>query len=319
MRVEEQERIAVTTEGKAITEPLTGRVAALGKRLPIAIWAVITVYLALVIGFAWNTSPFAQLLAAAGIAAAFTHASVAYGLKPALILFLICSGITFALENLGATTGFPFGRYHFEVAPNLPHVGAIPVIVGPLWFGMGYFSWVVAGILLDGADHSVAERFNFFALPAVAALVMTQWDLVMDAPGATIAKAWIWHDGGAFFGVPASNYFGWVLTSWLFYQCFALYLRRQPGALRRAASQGWAFRGVPILFYLSSGLAHITPWLLAQKGDAADGSGYAWRIENVREAAVIAMVCTMGFTALLALLRLFKLRRPLVPAASRSD
>ena len=56
---------------------------------------------------------------------------------------------------------------------------------------------------------------------------MTQWDVVMDPPEATISKAWIWHDGGAHFGVPLSNYLGWLLTSWLFYQAFAIYLSRR--------------------------------------------------------------------------------------------
>jgi hypothetical protein len=48
-------------------------------------------------------------------------------------------------------------------------------------------------------------------LPIAAAFVATQCDLVTDAPYATVAKAWVYHDGGAFFGVPASNFFGWLL------------------------------------------------------------------------------------------------------------
>src|ERR1700749_2522954 len=51
----------------------------------------------------------------------------------------ICDG------NLGSITGFPFGHYHFVVGADLVHVGIIPIIVGPLWFGMGYFAWIVAG------------------------------------------------------------------------------------------------------------------------------------------------------------------------------
>jgi len=34
----------------------------------------------------------------------------------------------------------------------------------------------------------------------------------------------LWHDGGADFGVPLTNYLGWLLTSWMFYQVFALSL-----------------------------------------------------------------------------------------------
>lgn len=263
-------------------------------------------YLAVVVGFAWNPTPLAQALAAAGIAAAFAHASFTYGAKHALALFVICTAITFVMENLGAATGFPFGYYHFEVASGLPHVGAIPIVVGPLWFGMGYFSWIVAGILLDGADIHLRERLNVIVLPVIAAFVMTQWDLILDPPSATISRAWIWRDGGGFFGVPASNFFGWLLTSWLFFQAFALYLHSRKGALARAAGQGRQFRALAVLFYLSSGLTHLTPWLMGQSGEAADGAGHIWRVEDIRETAVIEVLLTMGFTSLLALSCLFR-------------
>ncbi|THD49942.1 MAG: carotenoid biosynthesis protein [Bradyrhizobium sp.] len=109
-------------------------VKAIGGRfsppLETAFWIVLAVYLALVVGFSWNPTPFAQGLATVGIVAACAHAALSYGWKDALALFAICLVITFAIENLGAATGFPFGHYHFEVGTNLPHVGAIPVIVG---------------------------------------------------------------------------------------------------------------------------------------------------------------------------------------------
>jgi len=98
----------------------------------IALWLAIACVLVAGIGFSWNPTPFAQALAAIFIACALVHAGFFYGSRPALILFVICIAITFAMENIGATTGFPFGRYHFEVDAGLPHVGSIPVIVGPL-------------------------------------------------------------------------------------------------------------------------------------------------------------------------------------------
>src|ERR1700744_4502613 len=149
------------------------------------------VYLALVIGLAWNPTQLAQALAAIGILAACAHAVIFYGWKDALALFAICVPITFPMENLGSTTGFPFGHYHFEVGADLPHIGVIPIIVGPLWFGMGYFSWILAGTLI-GAPARPSAKFELWTWPIVAALVMTQWDVVMEPPEATIAKAWIW-------------------------------------------------------------------------------------------------------------------------------
>ena len=269
-----------------------------------AFWTVLAIYLALVIGFAWNRTPLAEVLAAIGIVAACVHAVLTYGWRDALVLAAICVVITFTMENIGVTTGWPFGRYHFEIEPNLPHVGAIPPIVGPLWFGMGYFSWVVAETLLGGAQARLSRRFQLVVLPIVAAFVMTQWDVVMDPPESTISKIWIWHDGGAHFGVPLSNYLGWLLTSWLFYQAFAIYLSGRRDVSRFALQHGRTLRLVAILLYLGSGLTHLTPWLIGRSGEAIDAAGHVWRIHDLREATVVAMLFTMFFTAMMAALRL---------------
>lgn len=258
----------------------------------------------MVIGFAWNPTPFAQGLAAIAILIACVHAIRVYGWKDALVFLIICLATTFTIENIGVATGLPFGRYHFEVGANLPHIGAIPIIVGFLWFGMGYFAWIVAGTLLDGADQRLNNRFNVIALPIIAAFVMTQWDLVMDPPNATISKAWIWHDGGGHFGVPLSNYIGWLLTSWLFYQAFAIYLSRRRTLPRQPIVPMQTVRLVAIALYLSSGLTHLTAWAMGGGGEVADAAGHVWRMSDLRETTVAVMVLTMVFTSLLALLRL---------------
>jgi uncharacterized membrane protein len=269
-----------------------------------ALWAMLAIYLALVIGFAWNRTPLAEVLAAIGIFAACVHAVLTYGWRDALVLAAICVLITFTMENIGVTTGWPFGHYHFEIEPNLPHVGAIPPIVGPLWFGMGYFSWIVAGTLLGGARPRMSRKFELIVLPIVAAFVMTQWDVVMDPTESTILKIWIWHNGGAHFGVPLSNYIGWLLTSWLFYQAFAIYLGRRGEVSPFAARHGRALRLAAILLYLSSGLTHVTPWLIGQTGEVLDAAGHLWRIQDLRGTAVVTMLFTMFFTSMLAALRL---------------
>jgi putative membrane protein len=266
-------------------------------------WIVLAVYLALVIGLAWNPNPLAQALAAIGILAALVHTALFYGWKDGLALFAICVVITFVMENIGATTGFPFGHYHFEVGADLPHIGVIPIIVGPLWFGMGYFSWQVAAVLL-GAGARPSRTFDRVALPVVAAFVMTQWDVVMEPAGSTIAKAWIWHDGGAHFGVPLSNYAGWLLTSWLFYQAFAIYLGRRSDLPVPSAPWGRTLRLIAIAFYLSSGLTHLTPWLIGQGGEVVDAAGQLWRVGDLRATTVVTMLFMMFFTSLLAALRL---------------
>ena len=282
---------------------MTSDRADLGRVRQIGLWVAIGCILLAGIAFGWNPTPLAQLLAAIFIVCALLHAVASYGGRTGVTFFIVCLAITFIAENIGTATGFPFGHYHFEVAADLPHVGRIPIVVGPLWFGGGYFSFVVAATLLDGADRHLERGVNVIALPLVAAFVMTQWDLVIDAPNATIARAWIWHDGGAVFGVPLSNYLGWLLTSWLFFQAFVLILRSRRPASPWAAP-GRQLRLIAILFYVSAGLTHVIPFAMGQSGEAADGAGRLWRIADIREATVAIFMLTMLFTAALAALRL---------------
>jgi len=280
------------------------------------LWLAIACVLLAAIGFSWNPTSVAHVLAVIFVACALIHAGFSYDSRSALVLFIICIAITFAVENIGVATGFPFGHYHFAIDAGLPRIGSVPVIVGPLWFGAGYFAWVVASILLDGADRRLGRAIELVALPVVAAFVMTQWDLVMDRSEATIAKVWIWHDGGADFGVPLSNYLGWLLTSWLFFQAFALYLRRRyPLGAKRSRK----LQLIAILFYVSAGLTHIVPWAIGQSGEVADATGKAWQIHDLRETTVAVMLFTMLFSAMLAVVHLVKQDRSGVGSCSGED
>jgi len=177
-------------------------------------------------------------------------------------------------EVLGAPSGFWFFNH------------PIPRIAGPL----------------EGPNQ--LSGYLGLGLPVVAAFVMTQWDVVMDPPEATISKAWIWHDGGAHFGVPLSNYLGWLLTSWLFYQAFAIYLGRRHNQSARTVEQCRVLRLVAILLYVCSGLTHLVPWIMGQSGEVTDAANHVWRVADLRETAVVVLLFTMLFTSMLAGLRL---------------
>jgi hypothetical protein len=93
---------------------------------------VFAIYLVLVVGFAWNPTPFAQGLAALGVAMACAHAALFYGWKNAAVLLAICLAITFTMENIGAATGFPFGiiGQSGEVADAAGHVWRVADLRG---------------------------------------------------------------------------------------------------------------------------------------------------------------------------------------------
>src|SRR5258708_6748899 len=135
---------------------------------------------------AWGgtPSPTGQGLAVVAAIMAFAHGVRAYGVSAIALFLAVCLMVTFTTENLSIATGFPFGHYHFEVAAALPHVGAVPIIVGPLYFTMGYFSWMIASLLLDEADLHLDRPLKVVALPLISAFVMVQWDEVMEQPNA---------------------------------------------------------------------------------------------------------------------------------------
>jgi uncharacterized membrane protein len=126
--------------------------------------ALLVVFLLAVVALAGKPSPFAEALAGIGVIIAFAHGVHVYGWSGALLFLSLCLTVTFATENLSIATGFPFGHYHFEVAAALPHVGAVPVIVGLLYFAMGYFSWMIANLLLDDADGRLNRPFYVVVL-----------------------------------------------------------------------------------------------------------------------------------------------------------
>jgi uncharacterized membrane protein len=274
-------------------------------------WAAISLYLVAIVGIAGQPSGPAQALAAGAITIAFGLSVITYGWAGSISMLAICLTITFLVENIGVLTGLPFGHYHFEVGGALPHIGFIPIIVGPLYFGVGFLAWTIAGIVLDDADLHLDRRMNVIALPIIASFVMVQWDAVMDPSNATLAHAWIWHDGGGYFGVPLSNYLGWYGTVWLYFQAFAVMMHRWPRLFARRSNRLLAeARLVATLIYLAIGLSHLVPYLSLGDAVVTDASGRVWQAGDIRETSVIVMAVTMVPSAMLALLCLIKRSRP---------
>ena len=275
-------------------------------RLPTWLWAAFMAFIGPALYLAGSPTPAGVALAFTTIAIAIAHATVALGWRAASAFLAICLAVTFSTENLSVLTGLPFGHYHFVVGAGLPHVGSIPVIVGFLYFGMGYPSWVVAGVLLDRAGLQPDNRFRLTALPLIASFVMIQWDVVMDPPSSTLGGAWVWHDGGGYFGVPLTNYLGWYLTVWVFFQAFACWqFSRRNNRPTQTVDRRSLFWLIPIFLYLGAGLCQVVPLFTTEDAVVVDAAGQHWRAHDLRETTVIVMTATMLATSVLALLRWF--------------
>jgi len=244
----------------------------------------------------WGSQPDArgQLVAALGIVIAGVVGVMALGPSRILLFLAIALPVTLGIENVGVATGFPFGAYHFQASQFSLWVGRVPLLVGMLYFGVGLLCWLIAGILLEGRGDATLH-------PVIAAGLMVLWDLVMDPGFSTIGKVWVWHEGGAFFGVPLRNFAGWFLTTWIMFQLFALALRRMP------ESDGEPPRSALLaatLLYMGIGLSPLAPFFTVPDRSVMDGAGHAWLTHHIRGVSALLGFCTMGLVSAVALRKL---------------
>ena len=158
------------------------------------------------------------------LAFALVHGARIYGWRGVLAFAGLYVVVGNVLENLSIATGFPFGHYVFTERMG-PKILQVPILLGLAYVGMGYLSWTVArAILRERAGELSGWRVA--ALPVLASVVMTAWDLAMDPIWSTVGRLWIWQQGGGYFGVPASNYVGWLLTNYVIYRLFVLVVMR---------------------------------------------------------------------------------------------
>jgi len=237
---------------------------------------------------------------------AWIHGGITYGRRGILVFTVLCLGVGSAFESLSLRTGFPFGHYRFTDVMG-PKILELPVLLALAYVGMGYISWVLATLIV-GATRFEAARGRLLELSLVASFIMVAWDLAMDPVWATIDRAWIWRDGGAFFGVPVSNYLGWFLTVFTFYLLFAVYLRRFPTQTALAGKQSWR---LPILFYGVSALGNLL--LAVPRGSfwVADATGRAWRSADIVDSCALISLFVMLPFAVLAWIRLREVDLPL--------
>jgi uncharacterized membrane protein len=232
---------------------------------------------------------------------ALVHGSILYRPKGMLVFTACCLGVGAVAESLSLRTGFPFGHYWFTGVMG-PQVMHLPVLLVFAYLGVGYVSWVLA-LLVLGYRGLPMRGVRVIALPVLASFLMVAWDLSMDPDWATIDRAWVWRDGGAYFGVPVSNFLGWYLTAYLFYQVFALFLRRWEPVRPMTLSRSY-WRAAVLLYGICAAGNVLLFWQPLVPRIVADPSGRQWMSNDILSACVFVSVAVMGPVAILAWLRL---------------
>jgi putative membrane protein len=129
----------------------------------------------------------------------------AVGVRGAALMAAVIVAIALGFEVLGWRTGFPFGPYHYTDALQ-PQLAGVPALIPLAWLMMLPPAWAVA--------QRLTGRRSGIAFIAVSALAFTAWDLFLD-PQMVRWGLWVWEAPGPYFGVPLSNFAGWLLVSGL--------------------------------------------------------------------------------------------------------
>jgi putative membrane protein len=210
-----------------------------------------------------------------GAAAMFAFGASVLGWRRTMVFLVAAVTISLGAELVGTGTGWPFGNYAYADGLGTKIFGRVPFTIPLSWFYLGLASYLLA----CGHARSDTRPASVIAL---GVWFMVVWDLVLDpamAHPAMPIRFWIWHQAGAYFGMPLQNFAGWALTAATFMTVsrllwgrdvpadrlrvgfpLAVYALNMGFAIALAASVGlWA----PVLLAVTLGLV---PALAASRG-----------------------------------------------------
>ncbi|NJD39264.1 MAG: carotenoid biosynthesis protein [Geobacter sp.] len=197
--------------------------------------------------------------------AAFLLACVPHvGWKKTLTFTVAGYLIAFASEKLSITTGFPYGWYYYIDTTSHKElwVWGVPFFDSLSYVFLTYCSYSTALFILSplatrGYDLITLEtraiRRSWAAL-VLGAFLQTFLDIIID-PTSHQGHRWFlgqiygYREEGIHFGIPLSNYAGWLLTSFILVAAFQ-WIDRQKEEERPAGIVRLPFRSLlgPILY-----------------------------------------------------------------------
>ena len=257
---------------RAETQPLSSADAARALRLSPALFALyllsMPLYcLARLSGQQALIGPSTAFTAVGLFSFSLAHCIETRGMQRSSLMLLASFAVALTTEYLGSTYGLIFGNYDYTDNLGPKALGKVPVIIPMAWFMMLYPAWSIADLLVarrrDARRNTAAQPLVSSAAHIfVAALAMTAWDLSLD-PRMVADGNWVWRDGGAYFGIPLSNYAGWFITSALIYSAWRGIERllSQPPKTERVAQTAPDSGRSPLDFRLLPAWAYVATWL----------------------------------------------------------
>ena len=123
------------------------------------------------------------------------------GVRRAALILLALGAFAVGIETFAVKTGWPYGSFEYGDKIGLKYFGVTPWTVP--------FAW--SPLVLGAMALAARPTRSTAALCAGAMLWLLLFDGVLD-PGAVAQKFWRYDAGGWYYGVPLSNFGGWVLS-----------------------------------------------------------------------------------------------------------
>lgn len=225
------------------------------------------------------------------------HGSLLYGWKGLGTYVIIGLVVGFCLEASSVANGFPFGSYVHNTPGPKPM--GVPIQAITAYMLIGWFAMMLAKVIaLDTPWRP--QSFSRITVPIIAAFILAGLDLPYDPVGATVNNDWTFTYPSGQFGVPLSNFLGWMFTGWVLFQVFAMLESRFPPSAAAKTRQFWL---IPCLFWFTMALKFPFDWMRSPEGTVIVG-GRTFIIADVYEAAVITSLFTLVAISVIAAVRI---------------
>lgn len=106
----------------------------------------------------------------------------------------------YLIEGFGVTTGVPYGEFYYGAPLGPTILGLVPYLL-PL----SYVPLVIGAVAVVPGSGTALRRI------VLGGVLLVVIDGVLD-PGAVSLGFWVWPGGGPYYGVPLSNYGGWLVS-----------------------------------------------------------------------------------------------------------
>ncbi|MXV61986.1 carotenoid biosynthesis protein [Natronorubrum sp. JWXQ-INN-674] len=117
----------------------------------------------------------------------------------------VLTAYTYAIEIVGVRTDWPYGAFEYTIQLGPMLFGEVPLALPLFFIPLVLNAYLLTLLVLEDWSDSLVIRI----LTAIAAVVAI--DLVLD-PAAVAIGFWEFVPAGIYYGVPVSNYVGWVIS-----------------------------------------------------------------------------------------------------------